>query len=68
TGEPEAQPITIRGGTYARLFDGAVSFGPGIPGRPYRGHAPDEYIEVEALKLMMETTLQATLRLAPPAR
>ena len=68
TGDAAAQPTTIRGGTYARLFEGAVSFGPSLPGRPYRGHAPDEYLEVEALELMMRTTMQATLRLAPPAR
>ncbi len=62
-GAPEAKPISIRGGTYARLFPGAVSFGPAIPGRPYRGHAPDEYVELEALQLMLDTTFQAVLRL-----
>jgi dipeptidase D len=68
TGDAAAQPISIRGGTYARLFEGAVSFGPSLPGRPYRGHAPDEYLEVESLGLILKTTMQATLRLAPPAR
>ncbi len=62
-GAPDAKPVSIRGGTYARLFPGAVSFGPAIPGRPYRGHAPDEYVELEALQLMLDTTFQAVSRL-----
>ncbi|MEQ9498696.1 MAG: Sapep family Mn(2+)-dependent dipeptidase [Deltaproteobacteria bacterium] len=62
-GDPNAKPLSIRGGTYARLFPGAVSFGPSIPGREYRGHAPDEYLESEALQLMNVTLLEALLRL-----
>ncbi|CAN0581290.1 unnamed protein product, partial [Laminaria digitata] len=64
SGDKNAQPQSIRGGTYARLFDGAVSFGPSLPGRPYRGHAPDEYMEREALQLMLTTSLQAVLQLS----
>ena len=64
SGDAEAAPISIRGGTYARLFPGAVSFGPALPGKPYRGHAPDEYIELDALRLTLRATLEATLRLA----
>jgi acetylornithine deacetylase/succinyl-diaminopimelate desuccinylase-like protein len=62
----EGQPIAIRGGTYARLFRGAVSFGPSFPGRPYLGHAPNEYIELEDLDRLIQMLLEATLRLAPP--
>lgn len=65
SGDKDAQPQSIRGGTYARLFDGAVSFGPSLPGRPYRGHAPDEYMERKALQLMLTTSLQAVLQLSP---
>lgn len=64
SGDSQAQPQSIRGGTYARLFEGAVSFGPNIPGRTYRGHAPDEYLEKQALQLMLTTSLEAVLRLA----
>ena len=64
TGDAKAEPIAIRGGTYARLFPGAVSFGPALPGRPYRGHAPDEYVELDALALMGKTTLEAVLQLS----
>lgn len=63
SGDEDPKPISIRGGTYARLFPGAVSFGPSIPGRPYRGHAPNEYVELEALQLMYRTTMEAVLRL-----
>lgn len=64
TGDTEAGPTTIRGGTYARLFPGAVSFGPAMPDAPYTGHAPDEYIEVAALERLSRMILAATLRLA----
>jgi predicted dipeptidase len=63
-----ARATTIRGGTYARLFPGAVSFGPSFPGNPYKGHGPDEYIELEALAKTTEMILEATLRLADGAR
>lgn len=59
----DAKPLSIRGGTYARLFPGAVSFGPSIPGREYRGHAPDEYLEIDALQLMNKTIVEAIVRL-----
>lgn len=62
--DPGARGISIRGGTFARLFPGAVSFGPSLPGRPYRGHAPDEYIELDALELMVPALLEASLALA----
>lgn len=67
TGDATAQPISIRGGTYARLFPGAVTFGPALPGRPYRGHAPDEYVELDALALMNRTTMEAVRRLSATA-
>jgi acetylornithine deacetylase/succinyl-diaminopimelate desuccinylase-like protein len=63
SGDTAAKPISIRGGTYARLFPGAVSFGPALPGRPYRGHAPDEYLEIDSLSLLLRTTFEAALAL-----
>jgi len=63
--DPAAQPISIRGGTYARLFPGAVSFGPALPGEVYRGHAPDEYLTKRALRMLLATSLEAVLRLDP---
>jgi acetylornithine deacetylase/succinyl-diaminopimelate desuccinylase-like protein len=63
TGEKDPKPITIRGGTYARLFQGAVSFGPERPGRTYRGHAPDEAVELPTLDLLTRAALEVVLRL-----
>lgn len=63
TGEKDPKPITVRGGTYARLFPGAVSFGPELPGKTYRGHAPDEAIELSTLEVMTKASLEAVLRL-----
>jgi acetylornithine deacetylase/succinyl-diaminopimelate desuccinylase-like protein len=63
TGDSAAQPISIRGGTYARLFPGAVSFGPSLPGHAYRGHAPDESIELDALALMGRSIFSAIIAL-----
>lgn len=33
TGETQAQPFTIGGGTYSRLFENGIAFGPEHPGR-----------------------------------
>lgn len=64
TGKVDEGPVSIPGGTYARLFDGAVSFGPSFPGRPYRGHGADEYIELDALALSTELLLEAVIELS----
>ena len=66
--DPKAEPLSIRGGTYARLFPGAVSFGPSLPGKPYRGHAPNESIELATLDATLQMLFEAALRLgAAPA-
>jgi len=65
TGKVDEEPVAIAGGTYARLFEGAVSFGPSFPGRPYRGHGADEYIELDALTLGTELLLEAVFELSP---
>jgi succinyl-diaminopimelate desuccinylase len=48
TGE-KAYCISIGGGTYARLFENCVAFGPSFPGDPELAHQRDEYIEVDGL-------------------
>jgi acetylornithine deacetylase/succinyl-diaminopimelate desuccinylase-like protein len=66
-GLQKAAPISVRGGTYARLFPGAVDFGPSLPGEPYAGHAPDESISLANLALMSNLLAEAswTFALAP---
>lgn len=63
TGTPrvEITPRAIRGGTYARLFAGAVDFGPALPGAPYTGHGADEHITLEALSLTGRAALETAL-------
>ncbi|MBI5510555.1 MAG: Sapep family Mn(2+)-dependent dipeptidase [Deltaproteobacteria bacterium] len=61
--EPRAAPHTIRGGTYARLFDGAVSFGPAWPGKPTTAHAADEYVLLEDLVRTASMLIDAVTRL-----
>ena len=67
TGENEAQPYTIGGGTYARLFPRAVAFGPEHPERPMPDfvgpiHGADEGALVsyllEALKVYIVALLE----------
>lgn len=62
-----AEPISVRGGTYARLFPGAVDFGPSLPGDAYAGHSPDESISLANLGLMANLLAEAswTFALAP---
>lgn len=45
----EAYCFTIGGGTYARMIENAVAFGPTFPGKPDLCHVKDEYIEVDDL-------------------
>ncbi len=48
--DPDAAPIAIRGGTFARLFAGAVNFGPAFPGERYTGHSDDESMSLSGLR------------------
>lgn len=63
TGDQASPPRSIRGGTYARLFPGAVSFGPSMPGRPYTGHGPDEHVELRVLDQMLRMIFESALAL-----
>jgi dipeptidase D len=56
----ELAPISIRGGTYARLFPRGVDFGPGMKEMgAYTGHAPDESISLEHLGLITQMLAEA---------
>jgi len=64
----EAEPYTIGGGTYARHFAHAASFGPVDPTLPSpewvgSEHAPDEGIEEEQLKRALKIYILAIARL-----
>jgi predicted dipeptidase len=64
----DAKPISIRGGTYARLFPRAVDFGPNLPGEAYTGHAPDESISLSTLDALTGMLSELLCRLAVSSR
>lgn len=67
TGIPNAQPVSIGGGTNSRLFPKAVSFGPGMPKEVYTGHSEHEFITNKQLllNLQMYTAVLVELAKAP---
>lgn len=54
TGNEDAEPISIGGGTNARLLPNGVNFGPSMPGVPYTGHSEHEYITREQMTLNLK--------------
>jgi len=67
TGNP-GRPVSIGGGTQARLFKGGVDFGPAEDMEHYRGHGTDEYLTPAELRRIAELTVAAVWKLAgPPA-
>lgn len=63
TGQPDPQPISIGGGTHARVVPNGVNFGPAMPGEEYTGHTEREYISREQMRLnlRMYTAMLAEL-------
>ena len=52
TGDTESQPMTIGGGSYAKLFENTLAFGGLFPGEENTMHQADEMISVESLMKM----------------
>ncbi len=63
TGQADAKPISIGGGTHARLLPNGVNFGPGMPGEVYTGHSEHEWIGRDRMLLNLEmyTAMMAEL-------
>ncbi len=59
TGQHDAGPIAVGGGTQARLLPNGVNFGPSMPGAAYTGHSDHEFVTVEQLRLnlMMQAAM-----------
>ncbi len=64
TGDEDASPITIGGGTYARAMDNAVAFGPMFPGQEDVVHQKDEYISIDHLMKITKIYAKALYELA----
>lgn len=50
TGDKNAKPLSMGGGTYAKEFKNAVAFGPVFPGEVDMCHMPDESVALEDIK------------------
>lgn len=50
TGDKEAKPLVMGGGTYARALDNFVAFGALFPGEEELFHQKNEYISIDSLK------------------
>ena len=63
TGQHDAGPVAVGGGTQARLLPNGVNFGPSMPGAAYTGHSDHEFVTVEQLRLnlMMQAAMLVEL-------
>lgn len=63
TGQRDAGPVAVGGGTQARLLPHGVNFGPSMPGAAYTGHSDHEFVTVEQfrLNLMMQAAMLVEL-------
>jgi dipeptidase D len=64
TGQPDPQPISIGGGTHARVVPNGVNFGPTMPGEAYTGHTEREYISPEQMRLSLKMYTAMLVELA----
>lgn len=64
TGDRESKPVSMGGGTYAKLFKNAVAFGPVFPHQADMCHMPDESISLEDLEKNTLIMAEAIRRLA----
>ena len=63
TGDTEAEPMTIGGGTYAKEIGNTIAFGCAFPGKDYRIHNTNEWVEIDELLLQAEIYVQAIINL-----
>jgi dipeptidase D len=64
SGQPDPQPVSIGGGTHARVVPNGVNFGPNMPGDEYTGHSEHEYIGREQLRLNLKMYAAMLVELA----
>lgn len=64
TGDMDAEPITIGGGTYARATKNVVAFGPDFPGQASVAHQKNEFIGIDHLEKLLRIYTKALYELA----
>ena len=68
TGDVDAKPVVIGGGTYARAVPNTVAFGPVMPGDADLCHLPNEYMELSQIKKAAEIFIKAICELSRTGR
>lgn len=63
TGDFEARPFVIGGGTYAKEIKNTVAFGCAFPGTDYHIHDANEFCPIDELLLQTEIYIQGILKL-----
>lgn len=64
TGDVESKPLAHGGGSYARLIDGFIPFGPSFQNEPLIFHQENEYIKVDRVLELAKMYAEALYRLA----
>jgi dipeptidase D len=64
SGHPDPRPISIGGGTHARVVPNGVNFGPAMPGEEYTAHTEHEYISPEQMRLNLRMYAAMLVELA----
>ena len=64
TGDREAKPLVIGGGTYARCTPGIVAYGAQFPGDVDLMHQKNEFLEISRLTLMTKIYAEAIYKLS----
>lgn len=64
TGDTEAQPVAIGGGTYARQVDNGVAFGALLSSQVNNMHQRDEYLEIDKIDTLLDIYVKAIYELA----
>jgi succinyl-diaminopimelate desuccinylase len=64
TGDSEAQPIAIGGGTYARAINNCVAFGSLLKDQEDNMHQKDEYLEIDKLDTWLKIYVEAIYKLS----
>ncbi|MBQ9327436.1 MAG: Sapep family Mn(2+)-dependent dipeptidase [Solobacterium sp.] len=63
TGEKDAKPMTMGGGTYAKGIRNTIAFGCSFPGRDYHIHDANENVGIDELLLQTEIYVHALMKL-----
>jgi len=64
TGDNDAEPVAIGGGTYAKYANNTVAFGALLPDQEDRMHQRDEYLEISKIDKLLQIYVEAIYKLA----